>query len=320
MIRLLALLCGLVSLVMSPGVVQAHPDAPLAPGAHRITVEGVGLWYRVAGRTEGTPLVFLHGGPGEGSQAFQAIGGPALEKTQRLVYLDQRGAGRSDRPKEARHYSIPILVEDIERLRQHLGVDRIALLGHSFGTMLALEYAARYPDRVSAVIVAAAVPDFPTVLEIHCQRLETADPAAYRRAVAAKGAGAFPRCNPLAAYEGRGGKDYVYRNMFPDPATGVLIDRLDATDGLQNTGELGGALFAQGLLDYRFSGTTQVKAPVLVVAGAKDLQASIEPQRILAAALPRGRMLEYPDNGHFMFVEDPARFARDVTAFLAENR
>lgn len=57
-------------------------------------------------------------------------------------------------------------------------------------------------------------------------------------------------------------------------------------------------------------------APVLVIAGGKDFQTAIEPQRGLVAALPRGRLVEYRDNGHFMFVENPRRFAQDVTTFL----
>jgi proline iminopeptidase len=59
-----------------------------------------------------------------------------------------------------------------------------------------------------------------------------------------------------------------------------------------------------------------VVAPTLVIAGGKDFQAGIEPQRELVARLKRGRLIEYRGNGHFMFVEDPRRFARDVTAFL----
>lgn len=288
----------------------------LAPGAHTIRVDGVRIWYRVAGKPDGVPLVFLHGGPGEGSQTFQAVGGPALEKTQRVVYLDQRGSGRSERPKDARFYSIPILVEDVEALRKALGVERIALLGHSFGTILALEYAARHPDHVAAVVLAAAVPDIPRVLDIQCATLERDDPAAFARARGDRAPDAYPRCDSFSAYPGPEMKAYVYRNMFPDPATGELVDRLDAVDGLGNSGEMGGAIFEQGLTSYRFTDVDRIAAPVLVVAGGRDFQAAIAPQRTLAHALKHGRLLEYRENGHFMFAEAPERFARDVGHFL----
>lgn len=298
--------------------VPAAAQPGLAAGEHRFrTYDGVELWYRVAGRGEGVPLVFLHGGPGEGSQTFQAVGGPELEASRRLVYLDQRGSGRSERPKEARFYSIAILVDDVEALRRELGVEKIALLGHSFGTILALEYAARYPAHTQAVVLAGAVPDIPAAIDIQCARLAKDDPAAFARAAEGLAPGAYPRCNAFGAYPGEGMKAYVYRNMFPDPATGVRVDALDAADGLANTGEMGGAIFAQGLERYRFAGAAAVSAPVLVIAGTRDWQAVIEPQRALVAALPQARMIEYPGVGHFMFVEQPDRFARDVSGFLA---
>jgi len=64
----------------------------------------------------------------------------------------------------------------------------------------------------------------------------------------------------------------------------------------------------------------RVSAPTLIIAGGLDLQAVDAPQRDLAQALPHGRLLVYPGDGHFMFVEEPKRFADDVTAFLRSSR
>lgn len=290
----------------------------LAPGAHSFRADGVRLWYRVAGPAAGEPVVFLHGGPGEGSQTFARFAGPALEGRLRMVYLDQRGSGRSERPKDPAAYSIDRLVEDVEALRRELGVERISLIGHSFGTVLALEYAARYPQHVSHVVLAAAVPDIPALLQIQCDRLERIDPVAYRRAAAAASGGA--RCNPFAGYEGAAQKAFVYRNMFPDPATGRIVDESDAADGLGNTGELSNAVFSSGFMQYRFQRVSAVSAPVLIVAGEADHQAVVEPQRALAHALPNGRIVVLPGRGHFMFVEDPDGFARLVVPFLQGPR
>lgn len=177
------------------------PRAGLAPGEHHAVINDVRLWYRVAGRPTGTPVVFLHGGPGQGSQSFAHFVGPYLERTNRMVYLDQRGAGRSERPwNEA--YSIELMVEDLEKLRRAWGASRIDLVGHSFGTILALEYAAKYPDRVAHVVLAASAPDIPAAFDIQCARLERDDPAAYARAVAAKPAGWTARCDMTRAYRG----------------------------------------------------------------------------------------------------------------------
>lgn len=306
----------LIVIAMLALAAPAAAQPGLAPGEHRFSVDTVSMWYRVAGQPGGVPLVLLHGGPGQGSQTFQAIGGPQLEKTGRIVYFDQRGAGRSNRPKGASFYSIDILVEDIEALRKALGVERISLLGHSFGSILAMEYAARYPERTHRVVLAGAVPDFPRMLALMCERLKTIDRAAYARAVASGDARTAIKCNAFRAYEGDAMKAYVVANMFPDPKTNARIEAWDNANGLGNSGEQNSALFQKGLLTYRLANPRRIKAPVLVIAGRKDFQAVIEPQRALAKALRRGRLIEYPGNGHFMFVEDPDRFARDVSAFL----
>ncbi len=293
-------------------------DSPRSIGQHWLTVGDVRLWYRVAGRSNGVPVVFLHGGPGQGSQVFEAFGGPQLERTQRMVYLDQRGAGRSDRPRDLSKYSMDIMVDDIEQLRRHLGVPRIALLGHSFGTRLALEYAARYPQHTAAVVLAAAATDLRRTLDLQCQRLAHADAEAYKRAAQGLRPGAYPRCDTRRAYSGDAAKASSLRNLFPDLSIVEVVERLEAAYG-GNTGEGSRALFQQGYMQYRFTRGDQVRAPVLIVAGGRDFQAATEVQRYLAKQLRRGHLLVYPDHGHFMFVEIPRRFARDVDDFLRKH-
>lgn len=306
-----------LGLVAEPVAAEQPPQAaPLAAGEHHLAVGSLRLWYRVAGRSAGVPVIFLHGGPGEGSQVFQAIGGPQLERTQRVVYLDQRGSGRSDRPADPSNYSIDIMVDDIEHLRRRLGVSKIVLLGHSFGANLALEYAARYPASTAAVVLAAAPSHLLRSLDLQCERLQTEDPAAYERAVEGLPPGAFPRCNTMQAYSGEAARAFARRNLFPDPAVAKTVNELEVAHGLRGAGEVARALFQKGYLTYRFTKAAQVTAPVLMIAGGKDMQANVEPQREFVRTLQRGRLLEYPQSGHYMFAEDPVRFARDVNDFL----
>lgn len=307
------LLFLLLCLVATPA--PAHDRAALSPGVHETVVNGVRLWYRVAGRAGGVPVVFLHGGPGQGSQSFAKFAGPELEKGLRMVYLDQRGSGRSERPWN-QAYSMDLLIEDLEKLRIAWGVPRIALVGQSFGTALGMEYAARYPDRVSHLVLAAGIPDIPGAVDIQCARLEREDPEAFAKARAGLREGDERRCNMSRAYEGSASRAAVDRRMYPDPETRKRVDEADAEGGLKNTGELGKAIFAAGIMDYRFDKAARLTMPVLVIAGGKDFQAVAEPQRALAARVPRGRYMEYPEAGHFMYVEDPVRFGRDVTAFI----
>lgn len=317
-VRLIAIAAALLATLLAPAAAPASGADPLATGEHQVVADGVRLWYRVAGRGRGAPVLFLHGGPGQGSQSFATIAGPELERSHRMIYLDQRGSGRSERPWD-RAYSLALLVEDVEALRRTLRVPKFSLIGHSVGSIVAMEYGARYPDRVDRIVLAAAGPDLPAAFNLMCDRVASADPGAYARAVAARSAGSNRKCNMWGdgVFTGAGMQRFVNGNMFPRRETQALVEAADRANGLRNTGELSRAMIEQGLLDYRFAHPERLLMPVLVIAGTRDFQAAIEPQQALVALLPHGRLLAYGGAGHFMWAEDPVRFARDVGAFLA---
>ena len=156
---------ALAAAVLCTSAHAAGTAAMLQPGEHQVVVGDVRLWYKVAGHgAKGAPpLLFLHGGTGYNSYSFEAQAGAALEKKLQVIYLDQRGSGRSERPWRG-EYSIAALVDDIEALRKTLGVDRLALMGHSFGGTLALEYAAKYPGHVAKMVLVSAASDIPAVM------------------------------------------------------------------------------------------------------------------------------------------------------------
>ena len=294
-------------------VAAAPPGA--STGEHRFrTSDGVELWYRVAGPTNGMPVLFLHGGPGEGSQAVQALGGPALEKKVRMVYLDQRGSGQSERPKESKYYSLELVESDIDAVRRQLGVEKLVLLAHSAGTVMALDYAADHPEHVAGLILTGAVPDFPAVIDAMCDRLKAARPALYPKAITAAEKGR--KCNPFAAFSDEQRQDYFDSSMFPNPAVRDRVNWLDHIPGVANSGDLGGALFAQGLTSYHFDRPQRLTMPVLFIAGGRDFQTAIPPQRALAANVRDARVIVYPAAGHFMFADEPERFAADVATFV----
>ena len=314
-------------------VPAAHAQRPatagvppgLRPGAHDVVVNGVRLWYRVGGTAPaGTPpVVFLHGGPGQGSEHFDALAGPFLERTLRLVYLDQRGSGRSERPW-TNAYTIPLLVDDVEALRRHLGVPKIAVVGHSFGALLALEYAAKYPAHTSHVVFAAGLWDMDVQCRLRAERLAELRPDAYARVAAdtlREDGTRRSDCDlEFRAFQGAEREAYTLALMFPDPAVSARIDSVNAAQGVRNTGELGRALFGGGLLGYRFAAFDRLTMPVLVVAGRHDGAARPAGLRALADRLPNARFVEYERSGHFVYLDEPARFARDLTAFVTPDR
>lgn len=301
--------------------------AGLAAGEHEVVRDGVRMWYRVGGSApaDAPPVVFLHGGPGQGSAHFDALAGPAMERNLRMVYFDQRGAGHSDRPA-SNDYAIATLVEDIEALRQALGAPKIALLGHSFGGLLALEYAAKYPERVSHVVFVAGLWDIPIQCRWRFQTVADRRPEAYARVRA-------DTLNPdgtvrhgchmeFLAFPDQAEREAYFREaMYPDASVAARIDSVEAAHGVRNTGEIGRALFGGGeLFRYRFTGAQRLTMPVLVVAGRHDGAARPEGLRELAARLPNARFVEFDRSGHFVYLDETERFAREVAAFVRGER
>lgn len=107
------------------------------------TSDGVNLFVKIEGK--GTPCLYIHGGPGSGSYWFEKFFGDFMEEHFTVVYLDQRGVGRSGSPENG-DYSMERMAKDFEEVREALGYDQWLTLGHSFGGILQLGYAELYPD------------------------------------------------------------------------------------------------------------------------------------------------------------------------------
>jgi len=121
-----------------------------AQAKHVITSDGVDLYVTVRG--EGTPCLYLHGGPGSGSYWLEKFAGDSLEKHFQMIYLDQRGVGRSTSPADG-NFSMDRMVRDFEEVREALGFSRWVTMGHSFGGLLQMGYIMRHPESVSAMIM-----------------------------------------------------------------------------------------------------------------------------------------------------------------------
>lgn len=109
------------------------------------------VYFEESGAPDGIPVVYMHGGPGAGLEpAMRRCHDPAA---YRLIMFDQRGAGRSTPSGEVRDNTLWHLVEDTERLRTHLGIDRWIVSGGSWGTAVALAYAQRHPASCRAIVL-----------------------------------------------------------------------------------------------------------------------------------------------------------------------
>jgi proline iminopeptidase len=131
--------------------------APIALADTLDAGDGVKIWYTIKGHGKKPPIIVVHGGPGMDSNSLAADFTP-LEKNHRLVYYDQRGGGRSSLPSDTKLLTIDYHVADLEALRKHLGIDKVVLIGHSFGPAIAASYAMKYPDHIDRMIFLGPIP------------------------------------------------------------------------------------------------------------------------------------------------------------------
>lgn len=126
---------------------------PIEPyQVHRLQVSELhNIYVEESGNPNGKPVVFLHGGPGGGTDPlYRRMFNPAK---YRIVMFDQRGCGRSEPFAELRENNTWALVEDIEKIRVHLGIERWVVFGGSWGSTLSLSYAQAHPERVKGLIL-----------------------------------------------------------------------------------------------------------------------------------------------------------------------
>jgi proline iminopeptidase len=115
-----------------------------------VEVTGGKIWYEVVGKGPNPPILLLHGGPGSTSFGFDPL--RDLGYNGAVIFWDQLGCGRSDAISDTTLMTIENYVDQTERLRRHLDLEDFVLYGHSWGTMLGIDYYLRYPSEVKAII------------------------------------------------------------------------------------------------------------------------------------------------------------------------
>ncbi|GAA0495065.1 hypothetical protein GCM10008986_22180 [Salinibacillus aidingensis] len=104
------------------------------------------MYVKVHGNTDAEPLLYLHGGPGESCYEFCYHQAKRLKENIRLIAIDQRVVCRSEGINDNEDFSLDDIIKDCEELREKLGIEKWALLGHSFGGFIALKYAVMFPN------------------------------------------------------------------------------------------------------------------------------------------------------------------------------
>ncbi len=276
-------------------------------------VEGMGLVPFNERMVEKRVCFVIHGGPGFDHTAWKPTISPLADYLQ-LVYVDHRGNGRSQRgPIES--YTLDNNVDDLEALREYVGLEKVVLLGWSYGGMVAMTYATRYPDRVShliALTTSACHEEFSRRAKEIAE--ERADPEQLRH---------MP-----ALWEARVESPQHMRDMYKDLTRLYTAWNKPGDPRLEEEGHLRATLNHEPL-NYGF-GTTlpgwdlrpelhKITAPTLVVAGRYDWITPPDQSEQIAERIPGARLEIFEYSGHFVLTEETNRFLCTVKSFLIET-
>jgi proline iminopeptidase len=284
------------------------------------TADGVHLFYKVVGSGAET-LVAVHGGPGNSLTSIEPDLEP-LAKNRTVIYYDQRGNGRSDLIKDREKLSISKHIEDLEAVRTHFKLDKMMLLGNSWGGLLISYYAVAHPDKVERMILhSPAEPTqafmFEAIDEIQSRLDQRYDRTQRERFRVVS--------NPqtwIQAKDPRAVCREFFQMIFPvyvAKPESVKLLKGDVCSGSED------AVRNQQLVNQQIWRTlgswnllpalSVVKAPVLVIHGAAD-PIPVESSEAWASAMPNARLLIINGAGHIPQIEQPEIFFKAVETFL----
>lgn len=282
-----------------------------------IPFQGYRTWYRIVGDKEKSgkaPLICLHGGPGAAWDYFEPLD-VVSDTGRRVVFYDQLGCGNSDVPQDPSLYSVNLYIEQVEAVRSALGLDSAHILGHSWGGMLAMEYALTQPRGLMSLILAdtgASMPlwmaegrrlvaELPLDAQQVIQKHEiegTTDSPEYQDACRAfsrryLGGRIDPRPDYLKRMAGKPGDD-VYRVMW-GPSEWYLTGTLKDWDITSRLGE--------------------INLPTLVIGGRYD-EATPAITEAVHRGIPGSERVIFENSGHFPHIEETERYLQIIEQFL----
>lgn len=273
--------------------------------------DGTRLAYTEVGT--GPRLLCLPGGPGRASVYLEELGGLSQERT--LVRLDTRATGHSEVPADPASLRFDRLAADVETLREQLGEDRVDVLGHSAGCLVAQAWAAAHPERVRSLVLVTP--------SDRLQGGHRSDVAAIREtragepwyAEAAEAQAALADAPPAQQQSlVRATRPFWYGRW--DEATQAHAASADRQSSKR--AELGfGAGVEPADVDRILTGLALLEAPVLVLGGGRDALTGVASVELVAASFSRAQTVVLPDAGHFPWVDEPEQFRTAVSDFLA---
>lgn len=303
--------------VMMSGEGGAQPAAPGREG-YITTSDSARLFYRVVGRGSDT-LIAIHGGPGVDLESIAGDFAPLTEHHV-VIFYDQRGAGRSELPKDTARLAVTRQIADLDEVRRHFGLERISLVAHSYGPLLAASYALAHPQAVRRMVFFGPVPPrrgnfWQRFGASMGQRL---DSTARARLTDANRRLGDPNADTRQACRDYWAVALRPRLAEPDRTLPLLRSDLCASDpagiryGLMVTNRV--VMGDYGDWDLRDRLRT-LNVPTLVVHGEQE-SIPMDLVEEWVTALPNARLVRVPNAAHFAYTERPELVWPEVERFL----
>ncbi len=285
---------------------------------------GVLIYYKSFG--QGPPLMLVHGGPGASHDYFLPYMAP-LARHNRLIFIDERGSGKSQKLDDPAGYTVEAMVEDVEAVRKELNLGKMVLLGHSYGGVLAQAYALKYQQNLSKLILCSTFYSTTKMNEVFQKQL-AAMPAELREKIQklekdglfGKGKdyekGRYPTDYMTAAW-GEGYFQYLYQRR-PDPNYDPIANGVMSWDLYREMWGSHGEFVIDGNLKSVEYGDkiTTIKVPTMITAGDHD-ECDPSLARYMADKIVGSKLFIVPQSGHMTFVDQPDFFIKTLTDFLA---
>jgi len=280
------------------------------------------VWTKRVGNNPTIKVLLLHGGPGATHEYFEAADSYFPGASVEYYYYDQLGSAYSDQPKDASLWTIPRFVEEVEQVRQALGLDstNFYLLGHSWGGILAMEYALKYQRHLKGLVVSNMMASIPMYNEYAQKVLMPAmDPKALAEIQALEARKDYDNPRYMALLVPNHYEQHILRmpaDSWPDPVNRAFTKINKAIYiPMQGPSELG----ASGTLERwdRFADLPKITVPTLVIAGQYDTMDPAYMER-MAKQLPHGRYLLCPKGSHLAMYDDQQTYFDGLVRFLKD--
>lgn len=280
------------------------------------------VWTKRVGDSPSIKLLTLHGGPGATHEYWECLEGPLTDAGVELYYYDQLGSHYSDQPDEPDLWEIPRFVDEVEQVRKALGLDssNLFLLGHSWGGILAMEYALAHRDALKGLVISnmmASVPAYNAYANDVLMPAMDQDVLAEVKKLEAADDYENPRYMELLVPH-----HYVHHVLrmpfeeWPD-AVSRAFEHINPSIyvPMQGPSELG----ARGkLIDWdRSNDLEKIDVPTLVIGAQHDTMDPAYMER-MSKMLPRGRYLHCPNGSHMAMYDDRQTYVEGLLAFLMD--